>query len=575
MRFSMTALVCVILLCALSLFAENEDGILTTAAGTGVSGDSGDSGNASLAQFTMPVAVFGLSDGSFLIVDNGSNRVRKVGTDGVITTFAGTGTAGYNGDEGPAQEAELNNPSDVACDALGNTYIADAGNQVVRKVSSNGIITTVSTIQFDLTYPRGVAIDANNNLYIVDQVDARVIKVAADGRVTLAAGDITLRGTDTGNGGPAVSAGLTDPADAALASDGTMYILEMDSKRIRKVDTSGNISVYAGTGTAGYSGDGRAASSAQFNFDAEQANKLDLDPDGNLLVADSGNHVIRRIDVSSGIIDTVSGTGTGGFDGDDSWAIEGRHTLPYGVGCFSNGNIIIADSLNYRVRNICTNFQAPIGLNSTINVGDEITFTFDQVTTGGELTFEFRESTDTPMPGDFQINGLYLDINFSGGVFIGNVTIVIRYSALGLSIGQERRLQIFHYENGQWVDATVEVRTDTDEIIARVSSLSPFVITTPVTENPPDTFRRGDANDDGSYDVSDAVFVLLDLFTATVSSTCLDAEDSDDNGALEVTDAIYILEHLFSRGAAFPPPSGRSSGLDVTPDELTCVLYSS
>jgi len=224
---------------------------------------------------------------------------------GLISTVAGNGTAGFSGDGGPATSASLNDPAGVAVDSLGNLFISDWANERVRKVDANtGFISTV----------------AGN-------------------------------GTEgfSGDGGPATSASLNDPTGVAVDSLGNLYIGEQDNERVRKVDANtGLISTVAGDGTKGFSGDGGPATSASLY----EPSGVAVDSLGNLFIADSINHRIRKVDANTGIISTVAGNGTLGFGGDVGPATSASLNYPFGVALDSAGNFFIADNENHRLRKV-------------------------------------------------------------------------------------------------------------------------------------------------------------------------------------------------------------------------------
>jgi hypothetical protein len=276
-------------------------------AGTGMSNYSGDGGPATAAEMGYTYGVAFDGHNNMYISDWGYGIIRKVNTSGIITSVAGTPTGGgYSGDGGPATAAELSSPQKVAFDHVGNMYIPDVLNNVIRKVDTFGIITTV-------------------------------------------VGSYTAGMTYTGDGGQATSAGLNFPNSVIFDPMGNLYISDGGNNAIRKVNTLGIISTIAGVGTTGYSGDGGQATLAKLN----NPWGLAFDASGNLYFSDNGNNCIRRIN-SSGIITTVAGTGTGGYGGDGGLATLAQLSGPYGICVDPRGNLYIADLYNVRVRMVDT-----------------------------------------------------------------------------------------------------------------------------------------------------------------------------------------------------------------------------
>ena len=281
-------------------------GLISTIAGTGAAGFSGDGGPATSAQLWNPAGLTVNNAGNIFIVEATNQRIRKIdATTGIISTIAGTGTAGYSGDGGPATSAQLNNPQGLTVDSAGNFFIADYSNHRIRKIDvTTGIISTV----------------------------------AGNGS-----------GGYTGDGGPATSAQLYYPLGVAVDSAGNIFTFDYSNQRIRKTDaTTGIITTVAGTGTAGFSGDGGLATSAQLN----NPNAVTVDSAGNIFIADYSNQRIRKIDATTGIISTVAGSGTAGFSGDGGLAISAQLNNPLGVTVDSIGNVFIIDRLNNRIRKI-------------------------------------------------------------------------------------------------------------------------------------------------------------------------------------------------------------------------------
>jgi len=261
----------------------------------GIAGYSGDGGPATAARLKIPYGVAVDGAGNIFIAEWGNHRVRKVDADGIITTVAGSGSIGYSGDGGPATAAQLGYPSRVAVDTAGNLYIVDRSNGRIRKVDTNGIITTV-------------------------------------------AGNGPGNSGTTGEGQPAIETNLGSLYDLSVDAGGNLYINDLGNNWIRKVDTSGIVSIVAGTGARGYRGDGGLATDAWI----AGAIGLGLDAGGNLYVADSANYWIRKVD-TGGYITTVAGSGTSGYSGDGGHAIAGRIQNPYDVAVDAAGAIYIAD----------------------------------------------------------------------------------------------------------------------------------------------------------------------------------------------------------------------------------------
>lgn len=281
------------------------DGRIATAAGKGTPGYSGDGGPAAQASLNEPRGCAVGADGSLYIADSMNNRIAKVDAAGVITTVAGDGAAGYAGDGGPAVEARLQHPYGVAVGADGSLYVADTKNHRIRKVDPAGIITTAAgrsgrgryygdggpAAEARLNEPYGVAVGAGGSLYIADTLNHRIRKIDPDGIISTVAGDGVRR--YGGDGGPAVKAGLNSPTAVAVAvgADGSLYIADMNNRRLRKVDPDGVITTVAGTGGAGHWGDGGPATEAAVG----RPRAVAVGADGSLYFADAENHRIRQV----------------------------------------------------------------------------------------------------------------------------------------------------------------------------------------------------------------------------------------------------------------------------------------
>ena len=289
---------------------------------------------------------------------------RQLSAIGIISTVVGTGIGGYTGDGGLAIAAEVQSPLGIDFDALGNLFFSDFGNSVVRRVlKSTGIISTVvGTGAFDYTgdggiatsaalgFPAGIALDSSGNMYIADSAyDVIRMVLQSTGIISTVAGSGGYG--YTGDGGLATAATLSGPAGIALDSSGNLYIAETDNRVIRKVLIStGIISTVAGTGIAGYTGDGGLATSATFWYPRD----LVFDASGNMYISDSGNDVIRKVLLSTGIVSTVAGSGGYGYTGDGGLATSATFRFPNNIAIDSYGNLYIADQGNNVVRKVLT-----------------------------------------------------------------------------------------------------------------------------------------------------------------------------------------------------------------------------
>ena len=336
--------------------ANLPNNIITTVAGNGSATFAGDGNAATNASLYGPWGVAFDTLGNLYIADSFNNRIREVDTNGIIATVAGDGTNGYSGDADSATNAKLNYPNGVAFDASGDLYIADSNNDRIRQVDTNGIIATVAgggpggdggaATSATLAEPYGVTLDAIGNLYISDDDHASVRKVATNGIITTMAGEEFSPGY-SGDGGLATDASLFIPRSVALDTAGNMYIADSQNCRIRKVNTSGIISTLAGNGNAGYFGDGGPATEAWLAAPSGVA----VDASGNLYIADGGNNRIRKVN-ANGIITTVAGNGDTTYAGDGGPATNASLIEPASVAFDVSGNLYIGDTGNNRIREV-------------------------------------------------------------------------------------------------------------------------------------------------------------------------------------------------------------------------------
>ena len=333
-------------------------GFITRVAGTGTPANTGDDGPATEAQLQEPAGVAVTPDGGFLIADVLNNEVRKVSAAGVISRVAGTGIVGNTGDDGPATEAQLHEPVGVAVTADGGFLIADAGNNVARKVSAAGVISRVAgtgivgntgddgpATEAQLNRPFGVAVTPDGGFLIADAGNNVARKVSAAGVISRVAGTGTPG--NTGDDGPATEAQLHEPVGVAVTPDGGFLIADAGNNVARKVSAAGVISRVAGTGTPGNTGDDGPATEAQLHEPVGVA----VTADGGFLIADAGNNVARKVS-AAGVISRVAGTGIVGNTGDDGPATEAQLNKPFGMAVTPDGGFLIANVVNNEVRKV-------------------------------------------------------------------------------------------------------------------------------------------------------------------------------------------------------------------------------
>lgn len=358
------------------------NGTQSLVAGIGETGFSGDGGPATSARFNNPQGITLDSVGNIYIADSSNSRIRKIDKSGTITTIAGNGTGvSGGGDNGPATLGSLNRPTGLAVDGLGNLYIAEFNANRVRRVDTNGIITTYAGTgvsgfsgdngpanQADIQNPRGVAIDSIGNVYIA--CGTRVRKVDPSGTITTIAGTGTVG--FSGDGGPATSAQLGTATRIALDAGGNIYITDTHNHRIRKIE-GGIISTIAGMGGSGsagggFSGDGGPATSA-FLRDPDG---IAIDSNGVLSIADTTNNRIRRMPGAGGQIQTVAGTGQNGFTADGGPALSGRLLTPAELAIDASGTIYFTEQLTHRIRSVSPSgtLGTVAGLGTSGNTGD-------------------------------------------------------------------------------------------------------------------------------------------------------------------------------------------------------------
>jgi hypothetical protein len=438
----------------MSLMVDAQVGYISTIAGTGIAGYSGNGGQATAAKLNVPFGIIIDSSGNIIFSDNGNNVIRKItASTGIITKIAGTyypnnGSSWYyGGDGGLATSAYLANPFGVAFDSVGNIYIADNLNNVIRKITvSTGIISTVAgdgSIFFNfwpfcgdggmatdaqLNNPWGVAVDHAGNIYIADRDNNVIRKVdASTGIINTIAGDGSAN--YYGDGGLAINAELYAPDGVTLDAAGNIYISDDGNNVIRKITaSSGIITTVAGNGIAGYSGDNGLATSAKLN---DPSLGVAFDADGNFYIADDANNVIRKVTVSTGIITTVAGCGVNGYGGDGGPATSALLNGPEGVAVDALGNIYITDE-NHTIRKVngpggtAPATPAAILGNATVCYGSTNTYSVASVSGATSYTWT--------LPGGWSGTSTTETINATAGAS-GTITVTAN-NAFGSSAPQ-------------------------------------------------------------------------------------------------------------------------------------------
>jgi sugar lactone lactonase YvrE len=431
--------------------AGSSNSFIYTFAGDGTNGYSGDGGPATVADLNTPLGTVSDSAGNFYIADAYNNVIRKVAAGtGVITTVAGTGIAGYSGDNGPATSAQLNYPEGVALDSNGNLYIADSGNAVIRMVSvSTGVITTFAgsgvgncsgdngpAISAGLGTPTGIAFDNAGNLYIDDPYCSRIRKIAiGTGTITTYAGN--GQSGYSGDNGPATSAELEQPQGIALDSAGNLYIADTYNDIVREVNAqTGIITTVAGTQPTnsccgftypqnGYSGDGGLATNAKLYW----PEGLAVDGAGNLYIADYQNSAIRKVTAGSGIITTVAGNGSvcSSSGGDGSPATDFSLCFPQIVSVDNTGNLYIPYGSEIKEVTVpaATPTTAPVAPVFSVSSGTYVnpqTVTLTDATPGAAIYVTLDGTAPTNLSGDY-----HGPINVTGTVTIQAIAVAPGY----------------------------------------------------------------------------------------------------------------------------------------------------
>jgi streptogramin lyase len=358
------ALRCLVAVLSLPLAATAAEPIITTIAGTGQPADNGSSGRGVEVNIGDPFGVEIGPDGALYICEVRNHRVWRLDLkSGQAKVVAGTGQMGYSGDGGPATKAELNEPYEVRFDSAGNMLFVEMKNHLVRRVDAKtGTIATVAgngqagfsgdggpAIKARLSSPHSIALDPHDNVYIADIANHRIRRVdAKSGLIETIAGNGQKKPPVAGEN--AQGKPMIGPR-ALFIDQGTLWIALREGHSVWRMDLqSGVLAHVAGSGTKGFTGDGGPAKDA--TFDGPKG--IALGPDGDVYVMDTENHAARRIDMKTGVISTIAGMGPRheGASGDGGPATQGMMNRPHGICVGPDGSVYIGDSLNHRVRRL-------------------------------------------------------------------------------------------------------------------------------------------------------------------------------------------------------------------------------
>ena len=337
------------------------NGTITTIAGNGIAGFSGDGVPALKSSLNFPAGL-AFDKGNLYVADRNNHRIRKIDSKGIISTVAGTGIPECCNDNGLAVEAHLHFPSDIDVDTEGNLYISDRSNNRIRKVNPDGIITTIAGLgkpgyggdfgpadQALLKYPFGVSHDNKGNFYIADRGNNRVRKIDQRGIITTIAGD----GTHSfgGDYGPANQSSLAFPTDVIVDSLGMVYIADRNNNRVRKIDRLGVITTLMGLSQTEFNGDNEISAETTLHLPFALA----LNGEDRLLVVDRNHFRVREVRLQSNQVETIAGNGTFLFRGDGGPGGGATLDAPSGIALDSKGNVLFADRLHQRIRRVRSN----------------------------------------------------------------------------------------------------------------------------------------------------------------------------------------------------------------------------
>ena len=399
---------------------------VSTLAGSGSASFANGQGTA--ASFNGPTGVAVDGSGNIYVADFSNHRIRKITVSGSVTTLAGSGSAGFANGQGTA--ASFNGPAGVAVDVSGNVYVADHNNHRIRKITASGNVTTLAGsgsagfsngqgAAASFNSPHSVAVDGGGNVYVADTWNHRIRKITSSGNVSTLAGSGVANYVD----GQGTAASFSAPIQATLDASGNVYVADHNNHRIRKITASGNVTTLAGSGVGAFAdGQGTAAS---FQYPAGVA----IDNEGIIYVSDRANHLIRKIS-TSGNVTTLAGSGIATFA--DGQGISASFNLPNKLAVDSNGNVYVADGGNNRIRKIVPSPRLSLEQPTGTALQNNANISMGGVILGGNVTkaFTIKNTGTAPLTGlyinqngwDIQAGPLPSDTLAPGGSMIFTVT---------------------------------------------------------------------------------------------------------------------------------------------------------
>jgi sugar lactone lactonase YvrE len=426
----------------------SSDVVVTTIAGSGADGSS--NGTATNASFSLPFGVAVDSAGNVYVADYGNNRIRKITSAGVVTTFAGTSSGSA---DGTGTNASFSVPAGITVDSSGNIYVGDGGNHRIRRITPAGVVTTFAGssqgsangtgTNATFNVPRGLAFDSSGNLYVADTNNHRIRKITSEGVVTTFAGSGSAGSAD----GTGTNATFNGPLAIGVDSTNNIYVGDSANNRVRKITPQGVVTTIAGSSQGFANGTGTNAT-----FEGPDA--LAIDSSGNIYVGDQYNNLIRKI-TSAGVVTTIAGTKTAGSA--DGVGTNARFSRPVGLAFDSSGNLYVADLTNYRIRKI----TLPSGADPNIYVDTPFTgtllTTFNPALSSSTITIP--ASTTNEKVASFTLAASSLPLKTS----VTGVWTLTLYATVGLSTSPAS----FYFEV---VDGATTVATGTTTTSVNLSS---------------------------------------------------------------------------------------------------------